>query len=333
MVLIASNDEKTAYEKLGGAMDKLQKYWGYASKGLKTFATPDSSLSRGLEKAEKVFKCLEYARMVQEAADQTKRDGTILKAAVKIADEIAKTFGLPLTKNPYYAYHKPMLDALADVLNAAHNSKAAVEAYRRAVSAATSKAVEDEFKRIESRKVEIVAARVDFKGRIGVASDIARGFMTGELAQRKIKEYGGAERIAAAVADLDTWRAMWAGLSFELMKLCIMTSVELNAATAAMRQVQSLTETLMGGKSSASVVGGRAAINAIEWEKYDQIVGEGKPDRAVIDPVAFAQSKREKAFAWTAAFAEMCDFVRTDQVVFESKYGIQFERLNKVMYG
>ncbi len=89
----------------------------------------------------------------------------------------------------------------------------------------------------------------------------------------------------------------------------------------------------MGGKSSASVVGGRAAINAIEWEKYDQIVGEGKPDRAVIDPVAFAQSKREKAFAWTAAFAEMCDFVRTDQVVFESKYGIQFERLNKVMYG
>ncbi len=250
MVLIASNDEKTAYEKLGGAMDKLQKYWGYASKGLKTFATPDSSLSRGLEKAEKVFKCLEYARMVQEAADQTKRDGTILKAAVKIADEIAKTFGLPLTKNPYYAYHKPMLDALADVLNAAHNSKAAVEAYRRAVSAATSKAVEDEFKRIESRKVEIVAARVDFKGRIGVASDIARGFMTGELAQRKIKEYGGAERIAAAVADLDTWRAMWAGLSFELMKLCIMTSVELNAATAAMRQVQSLTETSWAAKAA-----------------------------------------------------------------------------------
>jgi hypothetical protein len=330
--LMASNDEKSAYEKLGGATDKLLKYWGYASKGLKMIEKPDSSLSRGLEKAEKYFKCLEYVRMVQEATDETKRDGTILKAAVKIAEEIAKKFGLPLTSNPYYAYHKPMLDALANVLNAAHNSKAAVEAYRLAVSHATSKAIEDAFKRIESRKVEIVGARVGFVGRVRVASDIAHDTMGPELAQRRIQEYGGADRLAAAVTDLEAWRAMWAGLSFELMKLCIMTGVELNAATAAMHKVQSLIATLMGGESSASVVGGRAAINNIEWEKYDLIVGEGKPDR-VTDPVEFAQSNREKAFAWAAAHAEMCDFVRTDQVVFDSLFGTQLERLNKVLYG
>jgi len=95
--------------------------------------------------------------------------------------------------------------------------------------------------------------------------------------------------------------------------------------------VQQTMAKLMGG-GTTSVLAGRGAINAIEWEKYDQIVNRGTPDRAAMDPVAFAQSNHGRALAWTTALAEMCDFVTSDEVYFPSKFNAQLERLNKVLY-
>lgn len=358
MALVVSADKKSAYGMLGGALDNLATVWTFTSEGLKTYdkyrrmppsreiaraqallKTYDksllkpSALSKVVAKVDTVKKCYEYARKVQDAFDETKRDGALFKLGVKISLDLAKKrLGASLTTHSCYAYHKAMLDALADALDAAHNSRAAVDAYRRAVSAATSKAVTSEFKRLEERKVAIVAAHVAIKDRVGVAADIARGLMEEKFAERKIQQYGGTDRIAEAIADLEAWRAMWARLSFESMKLLIMTGSELNVAIEAMARMRSLIAKLMGG-SNTSVVAGRAAINAIEWEKYDRMVGEGMPDRAAMDPVEFAQSNRDKAMAWTVAFAEMCDFVRTEDVYFPSKFNAQLDRLNKVLYG
>jgi hypothetical protein len=359
MAIQASANDKTAYAMLGGAIDNTASVWTFTSEGLKLYnkysqahapgmsvaqviydkmmygtKLAPSALSAFLAKADFTKKCYDYLSKVKDALDESKRDGTVFKLGIKVSLDLAKKWlGVSLTTHPYFTYHKVMLDALADALNAARNSREAVASYRRAVSAATSKAVAAEFNRLEGRKVDLVAAHLQFRDRLGVAADIARGMYQGQAAEAKIQQYGGTDRISEALADLEAWRAMWAGLSFDSMSLVIMAGSELHVAEAAMQKVRSLLSKLMSGQHTVDVVAGYGATNAIEWEKYDQIVGEKAPDQAAFDPVGFAQSTSDKAVAWAGALADMCDFVRSDQVYFPTKFNSQLDRLNKVLYG
>jgi hypothetical protein len=298
MTLQVSADDKTAYAMLGGALDNVATAWTFTSAALKIYDKYDKAQSSGMSLARVMLhgakfksgafstvlarvnlakKCYEYARIVQNALDETKRDGALFKFGLKVSlDLCTKWLGTSLTTHPYYAYHKVMLDALADALNAAHNSRAAVAAYRRAVSAATSKAVANGFKRLESRKVQIVAAHFQFSDRVGLAADIARGMYEPKFAERKIQQYGGAARVADALADLDAWRAMWAGLSFDAMKLMIMTGNELHMATAAMQKIHPLMQKLMSGHS-VDVVAGYGAIDRMSGRSMTRSWAKSRP--------------------------------------------------------
>jgi hypothetical protein len=338
MALTASQDDISAYSKLGGAMDNISDGYAYIVKGIgqaddaRNPLTKTDRLAKFAKVTSNLQKAYSYGRKIQELFDEKTRDGAILKLGVKLTIDIAaKALGSGLSTHPYYAYHKAMLDALADVINAHRNSRAAVEQYRKAVSAANSAAVTTEFKRLEGRKVSTVVDHYAFSDTIGVAADLARGMYGEALARRKIQEYGTA-RLQQSVNDLEAWRAKWAGLTFEAMKLLIMTRSELAVATGAMNKVRDLIATLMGGHNPARVAG-YAARNNIDWEKYDQIVNQKKPDMLYNDPVKYAQGNCDKAAAWADAFAEMCDFVRTEDVIFSSRFNKQLDKLNKVLYG
>jgi len=122
------------------------------------------------------------------------------------------------------------------------------------------------------------------------------------------------------------------GLSFDVMQLHIMAGDELNAAVEAMNKAKDLVATLMGGNNTNRVAG-YAATNNMEWEKYDQIVGKGKSDLSVMDPVRFAQGNVDKAATWATEIAAMCDFVRSPEVIFSSNFNRQLDKLNRVLYG
>lgn len=338
MALAATKAAWQAYKTIGGALDTISDGYTYAAKALSiSLGAQDPLKNTGV--AEKILKKVAtgqkvygYVRKIVDLADETKRQGTALKLGIKISMDIAaKLLGTSLTTHPYYAYHKAQIDALADALNANRNSREAVDAYRRAVAAANSTAVNAEFARLESRKVDIVVQHFDFRDSIGVAADIARGTISDDLARKKIAQYGNG-RLSQAVADLETWRANWAELSFDVMQLQIMTGDELNVAIEAMNEVKDLIATLMGG-SNTNRVSGQAAVNNIEWEKYDQIVGQKSPSRLMMDPVKFAQGNTDKAAAWAQALTQMCDFVRSEDVVFPSKFNLELEKLNRVLYG
>ncbi len=336
-MITASKEDSQAYATLGGALDNLSNAFPYGNKFVSLIddardpLANSGHLSNYLKVAAKAQKAFSYIKAIRETLDEKKRDGGLLKLGVKVSLEIAgKLLGTSLTTHPYYAYHKAQIEALADALNADRNSREAVNQYKRAVAAANSTALASEFKRLESRKVDISASHSEFRDkRFGVAVDIARGLMSGEFAKRKIAEYGTGP-LADALADFDIWRANWAGLAFDSMQLQIMAGNELNIAIEAINKVKDLMTTLMGG-TNASRIGGYAAISNIEWEKYYEIVGEKQPDRLMRDPVKFAQDNFDKAAAWAQAFAEMCDFARGPDVIFH--YNGQLDKLNKVLYG
>ena len=336
MTVSASKEDNQAYAKLGGALDNISDGYTYAAKFLSVVDDADAPnsgrMARVLKGTGLAQKAYSYGRKIQEAIDEKSRDGALLKLGFKLSIDIAgKLLGTSLTTHPYYAYHKAQIEALADALNAHRNSRAAVDAYRRAVTAASSAAVAEEFKRLETKKVDTVVKRVQFGDRIAVVSDIARGAMSDDFARKKIAKYGQAQ-LLDAVADLEAWRANWSGLCFDALQLQIMAGNELNVAIAAMKKVQDLVATMMRG-SNTNRVAGHAAINNIEWEKYDQIIGQKKPSQLLMDPVEFAKGNVAKAAAWAETFAEMCDFVRSDQVVFPSKFNLQLEKVNRVLYG
>ena len=337
MALKADWQDKQAYAKLGGAMDNLSNSYTYVAKflsvadGAQDPLANTGRLSMYLKKTGIAQKAFSYATKINEALDDQKREGGLLKLGVKVSVDLAgKLLGTSLTTHPYYAYHKAMIDALADALNANRNSRAAVDAFNRAVSAANSAAVAAEFKRLEARKVELVSNHFAFKDRIGVAADIARGLMSDELAKTKIAQMGGTA-LSEAVADLEVWRANWCGLSFDALQLEIMAGSELNVAMEAMKRAKDLVAGLMGG-SNTNRVAGHAATNNMEWEKYDQIVGQKKPDLSLMDPVRFAQGNVDKATAWAGQFSEMCDFVRSEDVLFSSYFNRQLGKLNAALY-
>jgi hypothetical protein len=338
MGVTASKEDKSAYAQIGGALDNISDSYTYVSKFL-TVAdggsdplTSTGQLAKHLKTIGKAQKIYSYARKIQDVLDEKKRQGGLLKLGIKISMDIAaKVLGTSLTTHPYYAYHKAMIDALADALNADNNAREAIDAYRRAVSAANSTAVAAEFKRIESDKVDVVSAHFQFKDTIGLVMDITQGRGGDAYLNAQSAKLGRA-RILGALDDLEAWRANWAGLCFDVMQLQIMTGNELNVATEAMARVKDMMKTLMAG-SNTNRVAGYGAVNTIEWEKYDQIVNQKKPTQSLMDPVKFAQGNCDKAADWAAAFAEMCDFVRSDKVTFSSLFNLQLDKLNKVLYG
>ena len=338
MALTASLADQQAYAKLGGALDSIAEGYTYVNKFLSTVdgardpLTNSGRMAKTLKVAGIAQKSYQYFREIQKLFDDKTRDGALFKIGIKASIDIAgKLLGTSLTTHPYYVYHKIHFEVLATVLNAHSNHKAAIEAYRKAVTAADSQAVKEEFKRLEKRKVSIVADHFQFKDTVGVAADIARGMMTDDFARKKIAQYGTA-KLDQAIADLETWRANWAGLAFDAMQMQIMAGNELKVALAAMQKVQDLMATMMRGGSMGRVAG-YGATKAIEWEKYDKIVGQNRPAGLMLDPVLFAQGNLDKATALARELTEMCDFVRTEQVLFSGPFNQQLESLNKVLYG
>ena len=66
-----------------------------------------------------------------------------MKLGIKISVDLAgKLLGTSLATHPYFGYHKSMIDALADALNASRNSEAAVDGYRLTAANSTAVAAE-----------------------------------------------------------------------------------------------------------------------------------------------------------------------------------------------
>lgn len=331
MTITASTADRNAYAQLGGAIDQASGAYTYASQVVKLLDT-SGRWAKFLKVSGTAKKAVTYVRRIQEVLDERKRQGGLLKLGIEISMDVAeKVLGTSLKTHPYYAYHKAQIEALADVLNAHENSQQAVEAFRRAVAAANSEKITEAFKQIESRKVELVAQRsrlIDNKLR--TALDLVRGMYHGKMVQQKIAEFGS-EALVDALLELDAWRANWAGLCFDAMQLQIMTVHELNAATEAMKEVEKRLAEMSKG-SSANRVGGGAARNKIEWEKYDHVVRQKKPQQAAMDPIQYASSVSDKAAAWARALGEMCDFVRTHEMMFNVYFNRELDRLNAVLY-
>lgn len=338
MGLTTTKDDTSAWSKIGGAFDNLSDTSQWVIEGLKAVEqnrnplTKSPSFGRRLTGADAAQKVYSYSRKAYDLLDEKTRQGAIIKISVDAAiDIVGALLGASLSTHPYYVYHKAMMEYLADAVDANRNAREAIAQYRKAVSAATSKALADEFKRLDSRKVEISAAHVDFRDTVGIAADMARGLLSEKMIQEKVKRYG-AKRIGNSLIDLQVWRIAWTGLAFEGVKLQVMAHNQLKAAQAAMAKVEDLVQGLMQG-NYLKKVNGYGAQNHIEWEKYDLIVNQGRPQQAALDPVAFAQGNFQKAQAWCQALTEMCDFARTTEAIFSTKYNQQLEKLNKVLYG
>lgn len=338
MGLSNTADDVSAWKKLGGALDDLSDGSAYVIEGLKSVEqgrdplTKNRSFGKKVLGADIVQKAYSYSKKALDLLDDKTRDGAILKIGVDLAMDVAgKVLGASLSTHPYFVYHKAMIEYLAGALDAHRNAKEAIAQYRKAVSAATSKALADEFARIATRKAEVSGFYVELRDTVGIASDIYHGRMSKPMIQEKMKRYGS-RRIAQALIDLEVFRIGWAGLYFEVTKLQIMAKAEVNVADKAMKKVEELVTDLMRG-NSLSKVNGHGARKQIEWEKYDAIVNQGKPQQAAMDPVAYAQGNLAKANEWAREFSDMADFVRTSDVVFGTLYNKQLEKLNKVMYG
>jgi len=338
-VLDVSPADRSAYAKIGGAIDNISDAYPYAAKAISTAdenrldpLSNSGRVSKYLKVSGYVQKAYSYYSKIKDVFSEKKRDGAILKLGVKIAMDVAgKLLGKSLTTHPYYAYHKAQIEALADALNAHRNAKEAIEAYKRAVKAADSKALEAEFKRIASRKVDISAHFSDLQKELGMAYDIARGMGSPQYLKKQLADYGS-DKLQAAVDDFEGWRAAWAGLAFDALQLQIMAANELKVAREAMAEVQDLMVTLLGGSNTSRVMG-YGAYNQIQWEQYEQIVQGGRPDLMMKDPAKFAEGNLAKAEEWGRAFSEMCDFARTYEAQFKGAYNQQLMKLNKVLYG
>lgn len=336
--LSTTADDKSAWDKVKGSFDDLSDGSAYVIEGLKAVEqgrdplTKNRTFGKAVLGADVAQKAYSYGKKATELVDEKTRDGAILKIGVDLAiDVVGKVLGASLSTHPYYVYHKVMIEYLAGALDAHRNAKEAIAQYRKAVSAATSKALADEFKRLESRKVSISANYVEFRDTVGIAVDIYHGRLSKPMINDRIKRYGS-KRIGSALVELQVWRMAWVGLSFEAIKLQVMAKTELNIAQKAMAKVGELVHHLMKG-NSLSQVSGVGARNQIEWEKYDQLVNQGKPQQAVMDPVAYAAGNVAKATAWAEEISAMADFARTSDAVFGTLYNKQLEKLNKVLYG
>ena len=337
MALSPTKEDSSAWKTIGGAFDNLSDTSQWVIEGLKAVEQnrdpiiKNPSFGHRVTGADVAQKAYSYSRKAYDLLDEKTRQGAIIKISVDAAlDIVGGLLGASLSTHPYYVYHKAMMEYLASAVDANRNAREAIAQFRKAVSAATSKALAETFKRLEARKVEISASYIDFKDTVGVAADIARGLLSEKMIQEKVKRFG-VKKIGSSLIELQVWRMAWTGLAFEGVKLQVMAHNQVKAAQAAMAKVEDLVSGLMQG-NYLNKVNGYGAQNHIEWEKYDLIVNQGKPQQAALDPVAFAQANFQKAQAWCQALTEMCDFARTTAAIFPSTYNQQLERLNKVLY-
>lgn len=338
MPVAATNEDRAALKAILGAVDNASDAYGYVGAALGELdnmpgpSFPDGWGSKLAKRAGSVQKAYNYTRLVMDTFDERTRTGGVLKLGIEIALDVGGVLlGRSLSSHPYYTYHKVMIEALADTLNVSRNAQAAVDAYRRAANAAQSEALSKAFFQIERHKVDVNVANLDFRKERGFIADFQRGLMTPEFARKKVAELGR-DKIVAAAEHVEAIRANWAGLVFECLELQLLAASGVKAATAAMKKADELIAGLLSG-NSVNVVGGLAARNMIEWEKYDSIVRKKKPQSAAMDPVAFATASLAKAAEWTTAFAAMFDFVMSKDGHRQGSYNAQLDKLEKVIYG
>lgn len=339
MAVTATNDEKKALEKFLGAADNASDAYGYIGEALGELDKlrdkdmfPAGWGSKLADRAGLAQKAYNYTRLVFDTFDEKTRSGGILKLGLEVALEVGSKFlGRSLSTHPYYTYHKVMIDALADTLNASRNAKAAVESYRRAVNAAQSEGLANAFRLIERRKTDVGGGFIYVRKELGFVSDLRRGLMSPAFARKKIAELGQSN-IERAVQQMSQFRAVWAGIVFDCLTLQLLAASEVKAAAVATAKAGELIDGLMKG-GSVSVVGGQSARNMIEWEKYDRVVRQKAPQKATMDPVGFAEDALSKATAYVNAFAAMLDFVLSNDAHRDNAYNAQLDKLNKVLYG
>jgi hypothetical protein len=330
--------DSDAFSKIGGALDNLSDAYPYVSKAISSVdAARDALQNSGkvekfFKKAGKGQKIYSYASKAKELLDEKTRDGAYLKLGVKIGIDIAgKLLGTSLSTHPYYAYHKAMIDYLADAVNAHRNAEEAIAQYRKAVSAAQSEALTSAFYEVQSRKASVSAQLSNFRDAVKAAIDIARGHYHPPMIKRAIAKFG-AEKLLRSLDELEEWRMAWSGLAFDALQLQIMAGAELHTAEAAMAKMRDLIKTLISGNNLNKVFG-YGAQNQIQWEQYDQLVNKKAAPQSVMDPVAYARGNLAKATRWAEEFSAMCDFARTEDALFEGPYNRQLEKLNEVLYG
>ncbi len=337
MTVTAGGDDKKALEKFLAVADNASDAYGYIGETLGELdklrdkaSFPTGWGTKLAERAGLAQKVWNYSRLVMDTFDEQTRTGGILKLGIEVALEVGSKFlGRSLSTHPYYTYHKVMIDALADTLNASRNAKAAVESYRKAVSASQSKALNDAFAAIKDRKTNVGGEFIYIRKELGFVSDLRHGIMSPAFARKKIAELGQAN-IERAVAQLAAIRAVWAGIVMECLAVQLLAAAEVKAATAAMAKAGELIDKLAEG-NNVSRVGGHAARQGIEWEKYDQLVVKKAPPKSVMDPVAFAQDGYDKATAYVKAFSEMLDFVLSNDAHREKAYNDLHFKLTKVL--
>jgi len=337
-MFIQTIEDFRSYAKLGGAVDKLSESYPFAAQAIDLLDTANDNLgsSRRVAQIVKaggvVHKAYDYTKKVHDLIDHNSRQGAIVKLGVRASLDIAaRVIGTSLTSHPYYAYHKAMIDTLADALNVNAKSKHAIQAYERALGAADSKRLAQGFRQMDDRKIQLTTGYRQFIEDVRVAKDIARGVMGDSVAKRKISEIGS-DRLKLAVNQLEVWRAGWSGLCFQSMQVQVMAGVELVAVATAMRELARLSTELSQG-NNLHRVGGYSVTAEIEYQKYQQVVRQGHPDRLVQNPVRFAQANYDKAKHWAEAFSKMCDWARSDQVYYPTAFAANVDGLGRTMYG
>ena len=277
----------------------------------------------------------DYYNIVKDMIDSRKRSGGFLKLGIKVTMDIAgKAADFNLTSHPYFTYHKAHIQALADALNAQANSKAAIEAFNKAVAAADSSSTVGGILTEYKKRTGVLGLQyASFADALSLWQDLNAGGAAASSAVRTINQYGlSMDEIRASESNLKAWRAGWLGLYFESVQTLTMAETEAGTAAEAVAEFKKILADMAKG-SNLSKVAGKATEQEMYWEQYDRMVkpSSKQPEQAILDPTKYAESKRADANTVTRAVADMCTFVLTKDVRDRDTYIRQAAALAKVL--
>lgn len=283
-----------------------------------------------LKKWKKTAK--EYYQTAKNLLDEDTRSGEIFKQGLKYAMKLAEKYsGLPLTKHPYFEYHKKHLEILVGVMTASDTSENAMKALHQAVSAADSAAVlATQIKDLNDRKNRLKLFYVHF------LEDMFETYKNLSIlpthARADLMEMGMSEADLRAEAEgaIYAYRAAVAELFFDSLNLLAMVDTEYRAAEAAHKRFTSKLKKLSGSTKTHNFVAGKATEYQRDLETAlragDDYYGRSAPGirhEAIQDPSLYAMQKRDLVEDVVNRLARFCDTVMISELIYPVSFKLR----------
>ncbi len=270
-----------------------------------------------------------YIETAKRIVDEDTRSSEIFTQTVKVGTKIAgKLLGADVTAHPYFAYHKEHLEILASVMEASDTVRNAMEAWNKAVDAASlsgqiASSLDNMKRRLKGLQTKY---SLHVMTSVALLDDMKNGKVLEVFKQLQDAGSNPGQLIVDYAMEIYEVQAYACELYFDAVGLWGMVETEYRVTAAAMQKYEEKQKKLAESTKTID----RVASLALEKQRQEEMFWKTEiekkktPQVAAFNPVNYARDKATDTKAFAVQMGKLCRTALSQDIFNPAKMSAAF---------